>query len=121
MGVVGRNALVLGRRRQTRTGLDSKVGVRQREGRLGSGIVRGQRVAPKRYALRHGNLRAAFIGRECMVSRIARRTRVHMKKTRMIELRRARMGVDKRRHRLQDDKEPEHQKTVESVRHGRGQ
>lgn len=120
MGVVGRNALVLGRRRQTCTGLGGGVGVRQRESRHRSGIAgRDQRVAPKRYALRHSNLSAAFIGRECMVGRIARRTLVQMKKIRMIELHRARMGVDKWRHRLQDDKKPEQQGAGTGGRHSR--
>jgi hypothetical protein len=37
----------------------------------------------------------------------------------VIELHRARMGVDKWRHRLQGDKQPEHQEAGGSVRHNR--
>jgi hypothetical protein len=67
----------------------------------------------------HIDLRAVLVGCKRMVCSVAVRTLMNMQKTRVIKLHRTRMGVDERRRRLQGDEEPEHQKAVESVRHGR--
>ena len=120
MGVIRRSPLGLGRRRQTRTGLRSAVCARQKQRRRKRNIIgRVQRVDPQRHALRHIDLRAVLVGRKRMVSSVAVHALMNMQKIRVIKLHRARMGVDERRHRLQGDEKPEHQKSVKSVRHGR--
>jgi len=118
MGVIGRNTLWLGRRWQTRAGLRGTIGTGQRQRHRRRYIVgRAQRIAPKRHALRHVNLRTVFIGRKRMVASIALHALMEMQESRMIKLDCACMGVDERRHRLQGDEQPEHQEADDSVRH----
>ena len=122
MSVIRRSPLGLGRRRQTRTGHGGLVGTRQRSHHRRRNIVgRVQGVDPQRHTLRHIDLRAVLVGRKRMVSSVAVHALMNMQKIRVIKLHRTRMGVDERRRRLQGDEEPEHQKAVESVRHGRVQ
>ena len=120
MGVSRRSPLGLGWCGQTRTGLRGAVCTRQPQRHRRRKIVgRAQRVDPQRHALRHIDLRAVLVGRKRMVSSVAVHALMNMQKIRVIKLHRTRMGVDERRRRLQGDEEPEHQKAVESVRHGR--
>lgn len=120
MGVVGRNPLVFRWRRQPRAKMGDAFGTVQRQRHRWRDFVGGaQRVDPQRPPLRHIKFRAVLVGRKRVISRIALHPLVQMQKIRVIQLHRARMGVDERRHRLQGDEKPEHQKSVKSVRHGR--
>jgi hypothetical protein len=112
-----------GRCGQAGAGLLHPVGVRQRQirGKWSMGGGRDWRVVAQRHALRHFDFRTVFIGRECVVCSIAMPRLLQMQEICMIQLHRARMGVDKRRHHLQGDEQPEHQEADNSVRHGQAE
>ena len=71
-----------------------------------------------RHALSDIDFRAVRVSRKRVISRVSVHALMNMQKTRVIKLHRARMRVDERSHRLQGDEEPEHQKSLQSVRHG---
>ena len=118
-GVVGWNSLRLGWRRQARArqgrAVDAGQRPQQRRRRI-AGYT--QRIDPMRHALRNINFRAVRVCRKRVISRVSMHALMNMQKTRVIKLHRARVRVDERRHRLQGDEEPEHQKSLQSVLHG---
>lgn len=119
MRVLGRNSLRLGRCRQTRAGQGRAVSAWQRLQLRRRDIVGHiQRIDPMRHALRHIDFRAVRVSRKRVISRVGVHALMNMQKARVIKLHRARMRVDERRHRLQGDEQPEHQKSLQSVRHG---
>lgn len=110
MDMVGRNPLQLRRRRQARAWPVGEVSM---------GLPRGQRslsmacsaqsADPVWHALRHPNFHAMLVGCKHRTANFTKQILVHVKKTRVTELQSVRMGMDKWRHRLQGDKEPEQQ------------
>ena len=67
------------------------------------------------HAMGHFDFSTTFARRKRMVSRISMRTSLYMAQTGVINVNRTRMGMDERRHRLQDDNDPEHQVSGHSV------
>jgi hypothetical protein len=86
------------------------------DGRGGFGRI--QCLDAERPALFHVDFCAVLAGGRRVINAIVLSRLMEVKKTRMIELHRTRMGVDERHHRLQGDEEPEHQGAESSGGHG---
>lgn len=119
--MLGRGEIQRGRYRKICAGSGRQGGAQQSQGRdrrcFGDCI---QGAVPKPHALLHLDFCASIIGRHRRVGDIALHTLVEMQKTAVVDLHHAGVGVDERRHRLQGDKQPEHQEAGETVRHSQG-
>jgi len=78
------------------------------------------RVITDWHAMGHFDFSTMLACRKRMVSRLGMRSRMGMAQSGVTDLNRTRMGMDERRHRLQDDNNAEHQVTDHSVWHSQG-
>ena len=114
----GRGEMQWGRYRESYAGSRRRGSAQQSQGRGGRRFGDSiQAAVPQPLALLHRDFCAVFIGRHRMVGDIAMHTLVEMQKTAVVDPHRAGVDVDERRHRLQGDKQPEHQEAEDSVRH----
>lgn len=71
--------------------------------------LRNGHITSHRHGLRHTQLSAVLIGRTRMVDGITMRILIGRQSPCVTKMHHACMGMDKWRHHLQDDKQPEHQ------------